>query len=61
MKALIKIQYIDSISKSKAAKLIVGQRLRVVDKKDLYDQVVDMLDLEPILAREIGALSGGEL
>jgi ATP-binding cassette subfamily E protein 1 len=61
MKALIKIQYVDSIAKSKAAKLVVGQRLKVVDKRDMYDHAVEMLDLQAVLGREIGQLSGGEL
>lgn len=61
MKALIKIQYVDSIAKSKAAKLVVGQRLRVVDKREMYDHAVEMLDLDAVLGREIGQLSGGEL
>lgn len=55
MKALIKVQYVDSISKNpKAAKLIVGKRLAHVDKRDLFDHVVDMLDLGPVLEREVG-------
>jgi len=61
MKALIKIQYVDSVAKSKAAKFIVGQRLKVVDKMDLFDHCVEFLDLSKILTREIGQLSGGEL
>lgn len=61
LKALIKIQYVDSVAKSKAAKFIVGQRLRAVDKRDMYDHAVEMLDLQAILEREIGQLSGGEL
>ena len=61
MKALIKIQQVDSIAKSKAAKLVVGQRLKVVDKRDMYDHAVEMLDLQAVLGREIGQLSGGEL
>jgi len=61
MKALIKIQYVDSVAKSKAANIVVGSRLRAVDKKDLYDHVVEMLDLENVLERQIGMLSGGEL
>ena len=61
MKALIKIQYVDSVAKSKAATLIVVKRLRAVDKRDLYDHAVSMLDLEAVLEREIGQLSGGEL
>lgn len=61
MKALIKIQYVDSVAKSKAAKVNVGKRLRAVDKRDMYDHAVSMLDLENVLGREIGQLSGGEL
>jgi len=61
MKALIKIQYVDSVAKSKAAKVIVGKRLRVVDKRDMFDHAVEYLDLGNILGREIGQLSGGEL
>lgn len=61
MKALIKIQYVDSVAKSKAANIVVGTRLRHVDKKDLFDHVVEFLDLGNILERQIGQLSGGEL
>jgi len=61
LKALIKIQYVDSVAKSKAQKLIVGQRLRQVDKRGMFDHAVEMLDLENVLEREIGMLSGGEL
>jgi len=61
MKALIKIQYVDSVAKSKAAKKIVGKHLRAVDKRDMFDHAVSMLDLEAVLEREIGQLSGGEL
>lgn len=62
MKALIKIQYVDSVAKNpRAAKMIVGTRLKNVDKKDLFDHTVEMLDLKNVLKREIGQLSGGEL
>ena len=61
MKALIKIQYVDQIAKSKAAKAIVGAKLKAVDKTDRYEYAIDMLDLHTILEREIGQLSGGEL
>lgn len=61
MKALIKIQYVDSVAKSKAAKIVVGQRLKKMDGRDMFDHAVEMLDLEVILSREIGQLSGGEL
>lgn len=62
MKALIKIQYVDSVAKNpKAASVQVGKRLQKVDKKEMFKHAVDMLDLEPVLEREIGQLSGGEL
>jgi len=51
MKALIKIQYVDSVAKSKAANVIVGKRLRNVDKRDMYDHAVQMLDLGNVLER----------
>lgn len=55
LKALIKVQYVDSISKNpKAAKLIVGKRLKHVDKRDMFDHVVEMLDLDAVLEREVG-------
>lgn len=51
MKALIKIQYVDSVAKSKAASVIVGKRLKNVDKRDLFNHAVEMLDLGNILER----------
>jgi len=51
MKALIKIQYVDSVAKSKAASVIVGRRLRNVDKREMFDHAVNMLDLENVLER----------
>jgi len=35
LKAIIKVQYVDSIAKIKAAQGIVGKRLQAVDKKGL--------------------------
>jgi ATP-binding cassette subfamily E protein 1 len=62
MKALIKIQYVDSILKNpKAAEIIVGKKLKAADKRGVYDDVVDKLDLEGVLERKVGQLSGGEL
>lgn len=61
LKALIKIQYVDSVAKSKAGNLIVGNRLQKVDAKGLMETVVEALDLDNILERQIGQLSGGEL
>lgn len=55
LKALIKIQYVDSVAKNpKAAKLVVGTRLKAVDKRGLYEHSVEMLDLHNILDREVG-------
>ena len=51
MKALIKIKYVDSVAKSKAASVIVGRRLRNVDKREMFDHAVNMLDLENVLER----------
>ena len=62
MKALIKVQYVDSISKDpKIRKVIVGNILQALDKRGLMPQIVDSLDLERILEREVRHLSGGEL
>jgi len=42
LKALIKIQYVDSVAKSKqVAKAIVGKKLRGMDKKDMADEVIE--------------------
>ena len=51
MKALIKIQYVDSVAKSKAASVIVGKRLKNVDKRDMFDHAVEMHDLGNVLTR----------
>jgi len=62
MKALIKIQYVDSIvNNEKAKEIIVGQRLKAVDKRGILDEAVDKLELGAIMARKVGQLSGGEL
>jgi ATP-binding cassette subfamily E protein 1 len=62
MKALIKIQYVDSVAKAKnVATAIVGKRLRALDAKNLFDDAVKMLDLESVLERQVQHLSGGEL
>ena len=61
MKALIKIQYVDSVAKSKAASAKVGMKLKAADKKGIMQDAIDALDLDNILERQIGQLSGGEL
>ena len=46
LKALIKVQYVDSISKDpKIGKVIVGKRLAAIDKKGILPQVIEALDL----------------
>jgi ATP-binding cassette subfamily E protein 1 len=50
MKALIKIQYVDSVAKSTAVnKAIVGKRLKALDAKNLFDHAVETLELESVL------------
>ena len=39
----------------------MGRRLKHLDKKGIFDEVVDKLELESIKQREVGQLSGGEL
>jgi len=42
MKALIKIQYVDSVAKSKAvANAVVGKKLQALDKRGVLEEVVD--------------------
>ena len=62
MKALIKVQYVDSVAKQpKVSAAIVGRRLRVLDKKQMFDHAVEQLELGNVLERQVGQLSGGEL
>ena len=61
LKALIKIQYVDSVAKAKNATGIVGKRLAAADKRGVLDDTVKMLDLGSVMEREIQQLSGGEL
>lgn len=52
----------DSVAKSKQVnKAIVGKRLKALDKKTIFDETVEQLELGSILEREVGQLSGGEL
>jgi translation initiation factor RLI1 len=54
MKALIKIQYVDSVAKAKSvATAIVGKRLKALDALGIYDEAVKMLDLSSILERQV--------
>lgn len=62
LKALIKIQYVDSVAKAKnVATAIVGKRLSMLDQKSIREEVIDALDLSNVLERQVQQLSGGEL
>jgi translation initiation factor RLI1 len=62
LKSVVKIQYVDSVIKAEQAKKgTIREKLLKADKKGLYDQVVDALDLTTILERKAVELSGGEL
>jgi len=52
---------VDSVKKTKAAQGIAGKRLKMADKKGIFDHAVSSMDLGSVLEREIGVLSGGEL
>ena len=55
MKALIKVQYVDSITKDpKNAKFFVGKRLAHMDKRGILETVVEALDLKDIMERQLG-------
>ena len=59
LKAVIKPQYVDHIPKA-----VRGNVEEVIDQKmerDNKDLIVDLLDLEPVMDRSVGDLSGGEL
>jgi len=46
MKALIKIQYVDSVARAKSvATAIAGKRLKALDKRGVSEDVVELLDL----------------
>ena len=62
LKALIKVQYVDSLSKDpKIGKVIVGKRLQALDKRGIVEDVIQALDMQSVLEREVQQLSGGEL
>ncbi len=41
--------------------MIVGKRLQALDKRGILNEVVEGLDLQSVMEREVGQLSGGEL
>jgi len=55
MKALIKIQYVDSVAKAKnVSQAIVGRRLRNLDQNDNIEEVIEHLELQSVLERQVG-------
>lgn len=58
-KTLIKPQYVDHIPR--AAKGTVGKIVTAKDERKKAQELAKVLDLEPIMEREIKDLSGGEL
>eukprot|EP00013_Stygamoeba_regulata_P023899 CAMPEP_0177650890 /NCGR_PEP_ID=MMETSP0447-20121125/12215_1 /TAXON_ID=0 /ORGANISM="Stygamoeba regulata, Strain BSH-02190019" /LENGTH=603 /DNA_ID=CAMNT_0019153853 /DNA_START=32 /DNA_END=1843 /DNA_ORIENTATION=- len=59
LKAIIKPQYVDQLPRS--VKGSVGELLKKQNKRGVLDQIVDVLELSPVLDRNTEDLSGGEL
>lgn len=59
LKAIIKPQYVDHIPK--AVKGVVEEILTAKDEKKVKEQLINDLDLSPVLGRNVIDLSGGEL
>ena len=49
------------IKAPKINQAIVGRRLRNLDQREISEEIIEMLDLQKILERQVGQLSGGEL
>jgi hypothetical protein len=61
LKPLIKPQYVDHIPRAIKVKQTVREMLTSKLEMNNFDTVVEDLDLQPVLDRDIQALSGGEL
>ena len=61
LKPLIKPQYVDHIPRAIKGKQTVRQMLDTKKELDNYDEVIDALDLDVVMERDISQLSGGEL
>ena len=61
LKALIKPQYVDHIPRAIKGKLTVSQMLDSKVELDNKQRLLDDLELNEVLDREVGHLSGGEL
>ncbi|ELP85379.1 ABC transporter, putative [Entamoeba invadens IP1] len=60
-KAEVKIQYVDSLRKTVNTIKTVGEILKLLDERNAFDQVVEILDMKRILNKRVQVLSGGEL
>ena len=61
LKAMVKPQYVDQIPRATRGKGTVGQLLSARNEKDIMERINVELELDHLLEREPGALSGGEL
>lgn len=61
LKALVKPQYVDHIPKAMKGNLTVSQMLDSKLERDNKSKICDDLELNHVLDREVGHLSGGEL
>ncbi|KAJ1975837.1 Fe-S cluster-binding ribosome biosynthesis protein [Dimargaris xerosporica] len=59
LKAIIKPQWVDAMPRSVRGE--VGALLHSRSERNNQDQLIDMLDLQDVLTREVKQLSGGEL
>ncbi|KAK2952066.1 putative ATP-binding cassette sub-family E member 1 [Blattamonas nauphoetae] len=59
LKAIIKPQYVDQVAQAMNGQ--VGQLLQNKNQRDMFDSLVELLDLKGVLTRRIEELSGGEL
>lgn len=61
LKALIKPQYVDHIPRAIKGELTVSQMLDQKLELDNKQQMLDELELNEVLERQVSQLSGGEL
>ena len=61
LKALIKPQYVDHIPRAIKGPMTVTQMLDSKLELDNKQKLCDVLELNQVLSREVGQLSGGEL
>ncbi|OSD05223.1 P-loop containing nucleoside triphosphate hydrolase protein, partial [Trametes coccinea BRFM310] len=61
LKALIKPQYVDHIPRAVKGNMTVSEMLTGKLERDNFQKMCDDLELNEVLTREVGQLSGGEL